>query len=191
MVPAALLLVGGTMSGARSGIGRQGARPDARRSQVRSADWRPTRPRGLRDLPWLTLGVIAVGGVLGALARQGLWTAFRHGSGFDWTTLCINVAGCGLIGVLMTVLTEVRHAHRLAGPFFGVGVLGGFTTFSTYMVTIQRSITSGAPQVGLAYLAATLAGALLATMGGIAFGRLFARPHRRKRGRYSSHEDQT
>ena len=101
--------------------------------------------------------------MLGALARQGIWAAFRRGGGFDWTTLCINVAGCGLIGVLMTILVEVRHAPRLTGPFLGVGVLGGFTTFSTYIVTIQKLITSGSPQSGLAYLAATLAGALLAT----------------------------
>ncbi len=91
-------------------------------------DRRPDRRHGWRAIPWLTPGVISAGGVLGALARQGIWAAFGRGDGFDWTTLCINIAGCGLIGVLMTVLVEVRHAPRLTGPFLGVGVLGGFTT---------------------------------------------------------------
>ena len=175
------------------------SRPDAQPAQVRSADWRPDRRPdrwpAWRAIPWLTLGVISAGGVLGALARQGIWAAFGRGDGFDWTTLCINIGGCGLIGVLMTVLVEVRHAPRLTGPFLGVGVLGGFTTFSTYIVTIQTSITSGAPQTALAYLAATLAGALLATIGGVRFARLFARPHRRTPardgGRATAHRDQS
>ena len=161
-------------------MSKAGSRQDARPHQVRSADWRSERALGFRQIPWLTLSAISAGGVLGALARQGLWAAFRHGGGFDWTTLCINVAGCGLIGVLMTILTEVRHAHRLTGPFLGVGVLGGFTTFSTYIVGIQKLITSGSPQSGLAYLAATLAGALLATYAGVRLTRLLARPRRRQ-----------
>jgi CrcB protein len=144
----------------------------------------PSRARWqqLRRMPWLTLGLIAAGGIIGALARQGLWAVFpRPADGFDWTTLGINVAGCGLIGVLMTVSTEVWHAHRLAGPFLGVGVLGGFTTFSTYIVDIQKSIGAGAPQTALAYLAATLAAALLAVCAGIALTRLIARPYRKDR----------
>jgi CrcB protein len=136
----------------------------------------------LRRIPWLTLGVIAVGGVIGALARQGLWTAFPHRPGaFDWTTLGINAGGCALIGALMTAVTEVRHAHRLAGPFLGVGVLGGFTTFSTYIIEAQKLITSGAPQTGLAYLAVTLVAALLAVYAGVSLTRLLSRAHRRER----------
>jgi CrcB protein len=160
-------------------MSKAGSRQDARPHQVRSADWRSERALRFRQIPWLTLSAISAGGVLGALARQGLWAAFRHG-GFDWTTLCINVAGCGLIGVLMTILTEVRHTHRMTGPFLGMGVLGGFTTFSTYIVGIQKLISSGSPQSGLAYLAATLAGALLATYAGVRLTRLLARPRRRQ-----------
>ena len=159
-------------------MAKAGSRLEARPHQVRSADWRSERPLAFRQIPWLTLAAISAGGVLGALARQGLWALFRHGSGFDWTTLCINVAGCGLIGVLMLFLTEVRHAHRLTGPFLGAGVLGGFTTFSTYIVGVQALITSGAPQIGLAYLAATLAAAVLATYAGVKLARLLGRPHR-------------
>jgi CrcB protein len=126
--------------------------------------------------------VIALGGVLGALARQGLWAVFpRHVGVFDWTTLGINVAGCALIGALMTAITEIRHAHRLTGPFLGVGVLGGFTTFSTYIVDAQRDVIAGAARTGLVYLAVTLAAALLAVYAGASVTRLLGRPHRRER----------
>jgi CrcB protein len=136
----------------------------------------------LRRVPWLTVAVIAAGGVLGALARQGLWAAFPHRAGaFDWTTLGINTGGCFLIGTLMTAITEIRHAHRLAGPFLGVGVLGGFTTFSAYIVDIQKSITTGAPRTGLAYLAITPAAAMLAVYAGVTVTRLVSRAHRRER----------
>ncbi|MGO9144024.1 MAG: fluoride efflux transporter FluC [Streptosporangiaceae bacterium] len=126
--------------------------------------------------------MISAGGVMGALARYGLSAAFPHAPGsFDWVTLWINVTGCALIGALMVLISEVREAHRLARPFLGVGVLGGFTTFSTYIVDIQKSITAGAPQTALAYLAITLAGSLLAVYAGVMLTRLAARRHRKDR----------
>jgi fluoride exporter len=135
-----------------------------------------------RRIPWLTLAVIAAGGVIGALARQGLWAAFPHRPGtFDWTTLGINAAGSALIGALMVAVAEVRHAHRLTAPFLGAGVLGGFTTFSTYIVEVQKSISAGAPQAALAYLAATLVIALLAVYAGATLTRMLSRPRRRER----------
>ena len=157
-----------------------GSRPDAPAAAARTRRRVPWRRIEFRRIPWLTLGVIAAGGVIGALARQGLWAAFPHPpGGFDWTTLGINAGGCALIGALMVAVSEVWHAHRLTAPFLGAGVLGGFTTFSTYIVEIQRSITAGAPQTGLAYLAATLVIALLAVYAGASVTRLLSRPRPR------------
>ncbi len=126
--------------------------------------------------PAAVLGAIAAGGVLGALARAGVQTAFPHPpTGFPWATFGVNVTGCLLIGVLMAVLTA-RPAGPLVRPFLGVGVLGGFTTFSTYAVDAQRTVAAGAPGTALAYLAATVFGALLAVWTGDAVtGRLLAR----------------
>jgi CrcB protein len=62
----------------------------------------------------------------------------------------------------MTLLAEVWTAHPLVRPFFGTGVLGGFTTFSTYAVDIEKLLDAGHPRTGLAYLAATLLAALAA-----------------------------
>jgi fluoride exporter len=120
-----------------------------------------------RPSPWHGQGpvvaVVAVGGGIGATARYGaslLWPT--DATGFPWTTLWVNVVGCFVIGLFMVVITDVWAAHRLVRPFFGTGVLGGFTTFSTYAVDIQRLVDAGHPRTGLAYLAATLCAALTA-----------------------------
>lgn len=123
----------------------------------------PSNRRELRDRPWVVLAVIAAGGVLGAESRYGLQRAFPHRAGaFDWATFGINVSGCLLIGVLMVLVTEVFTAQRLIRPFFGVGILGGYTTFSTYVVDIQKET----PRTALAYLAVTLVAALCAVWAG-------------------------
>lgn len=130
--------------------------------------------------PWTVLGSIAVGGALGALGRYGLAVAWPHTTGqFPWATFVTNVSGCFLIGVLMVVITEVWSAHRLIRPFLGVGVLGGYTTFSTYSGDIQQLVTAGAARVGLLYLAGTVVAALAAVYLGISMTRLATRARRR------------
>jgi CrcB protein len=125
------------------------------------------RPQVPRPSVWRGQGpvvaVVALGGALGAVARYAasLWWPARSG-GFPWTTFGINVVGCAVIGVFMVVITDVWAAHRLVRPFFGTGVLGGFTTFSTYAVDIQKLVDAGRPGTALAYLAATLLAALAA-----------------------------
>ncbi|MFE9188476.1 fluoride efflux transporter FluC [Micromonospora sp. NPDC007208] len=123
----------------------------------------PTDRRELTARPATVLAAIAAGGVLGALARASLQHAVPHPpTGFPWATFAINTSGCLLIGVLMAVLGHLDGGHPLARPFLGVGVLGGFTTFSTYAVDVQQAFVVGAPGTALAYLAATVLGALVA-----------------------------
>ncbi len=126
----------------------------------------PAQRRELAGAPLAILSVISVGGVLGSLARYGLGVAFPHGAaGFPWATFAVNVAGCGLIGVLMVCIDQLG-AHRLVRPFLGVGVLGGFTTFSTYVVEVQEAVAAGAARLALAYLGGTLAAAVVAVWVG-------------------------
>ncbi|MEU2287108.1 fluoride efflux transporter CrcB [Streptomyces sp. NPDC013178] len=109
------------------------------------------------------IAVVAVGGAMGAAARYGASLLWPTATGaFPWTTLTVNTVGCAMIGVLMVLITEVWAAHRLVRPFFGTGVLGGFTTFSTYTVDIQHLVQIDHARTGLAYLAATLIAALAA-----------------------------
>jgi CrcB protein len=109
------------------------------------------------------LVAVAAGGVLGALARYGAQRAWPAGRGdFPWTVLCVNLAGCALIGVLMVLVTERRPVSPLLRPLLGTGVLGGFTTFSTYSVDLQRLLADGRAAQAFGYGAGTLIGAVLA-----------------------------
>jgi CrcB protein len=131
------------------------------------------RRRSRSRLPWDVLGVVSAGGVIGALARYGLGSAVPHRpTGFPWATFTINVSGCLLIGVLMVMVTDVWPGRRLLRPFLGTGLLGGYTTFSTYVVDVQHLLAGGAARTALAYLAGTLLAALAAVQLGIAAARL-------------------
>jgi fluoride exporter len=133
--------------------------------------------------------VISVGGALGSLARYGLTVAWPHRPGqFPWATFVTNVSGCLLIGALMVVMSEVWSAHRLLRPFLGIGVVGGYTTFSTYTVDVQLLVTAGAARTGLAYLLGTLVAALAAAYAGIALTRLATRRHPRRGAARKEHE---
>ncbi|WP_042381085.1 FluC/FEX family fluoride channel [Streptacidiphilus melanogenes] len=108
------------------------------------------------------VAVVAVGGAVGACARYGLGLAWPVApDAFPWSTLVINTSGCAVIGVFMVLITEAWTAHRLVRPFFGTGVLGGFTTFSTYAVDVQRLVDGGHTATGLGYLVGTPVSAML------------------------------
>jgi CrcB protein len=108
---------------------------------------------------------IAAGGALGAVTRYGIGVAWpNRAPEFSWATWTINVTGCLLIGILMAILGRRRPEHHLIRPFLGVGVLGGYTTFSTASVDVLQA----APGTALLYLGTTLIGALVAVWAGTA-----------------------
>jgi fluoride exporter len=122
----------------------------------------------LRHTRWDVLSVVALGGVIGASARFGIEVAWpTPAGGFPWATFLINASGCALIGVLM-VVTEAKFTNRLVRPLLGTGVLGGFTTFSTYAVEVTRLTGASAFRVAVIYFIATPAVALLAVVLGTA-----------------------
>jgi CrcB protein len=120
-------------------------------------------PRQRRELSLAVLAVIAAGGALGALARYGLSELVANGAFAIWV---VNVSGCLLIGVLMALITEVWPNQRYLRPFFGVGVLGGYTTFSTAMVDVRDQVAAGHPGTGLLYLGGTVLAAIVAVTAG-------------------------
>lgn len=141
------------------------------------------------------LPVIALGGMTGASARYAaarIWPT--SDAGVPWTTLGVNVVGCLLIGVLMVFVVEAGGAHPLLRPFAGVGVLGGFTTFSTYSVGTVTLLDAGRPAVALGYWAGTLVAALAAVMVGVAVARAAAtgaaRLRRSRRGYRGRREEE-
>lgn len=110
------------------------------------------------------LPVIAVGGALGSLARYGLghaWPDANHE--LPWTTLSINLLGSLLLGMLVVAVNEIWQPHPLTRPLLGTGVLGGFTTFSTFAVQ-TRTLAAGP---AIAYLLLSVLGGLLAAAAGM------------------------
>jgi CrcB protein len=129
-----------------------------------------------------TLLAVGAGGALGGGARYALLLLAPHGAtGFPWATLTANVTGSFAMGVLAVLVSRAARPHRLVRPFLGVGVLGGFTTFSTYAVDTLGLTGSGAPGTALAYMAATLVGALAAVWAGAALTRALTGPARGER----------
>ncbi|MFC9787833.1 fluoride efflux transporter CrcB [Rhodococcus sp. NPDC127528] len=124
---------------------------------------------------WSLLAVVAAGGALGSLARYGVAQVIPVQAGqLPWATLITNVVGCFLIGVLMVVITEVWTAHRLLRPFLGVGILGGFTTFSTYAVEVRGLLADGHYPLAFGYLAGSVIAALTAALAGVSLTRVAA-----------------
>lgn len=118
------------------------------------------------------LAAISLGGMVGASTRHGLDLLWPTTSGtLPWATLLVNASGCFLIGVLMAVLGEVARPHPLLRSFLGIGVLGGYTTFSTYAVQVDALLREGYPLVALAYLAGTVLAALASVVAGTVAGR--------------------
>lgn len=112
------------------------------------------------------VALVALGGAAGAYARWRVALAAPVGAGaFPTTTFLINVAGAALLGYLVgriPVRDSRSEAVRLA---LGTGVLGGFTTFSTYAVEVARRLPHhGGTAVAYA-LASVLAGVTAAVVG--------------------------
>jgi CrcB protein len=135
---------------------------------------------------WDILLVIAAGGALGSLARWGLSVTVPVATGAaPWVATGIeNVTGGLLLGALMVLILEVWPPNRYLRPFVAVGILGGFTTFSTYMLDAFTLLAAGSVPVAFGYLLGTLLAGLFAVWSGIvvtrAAIRVVARHHRRK-----------
>ena len=108
--------------------------------------------------------LIAIGGGLGSSARYGLGRAWPDaGHTIPLTTLGINLLGSFLLGVLVVAVTETWSAPQLMRPFLGTGVLGGFTTFSTFAVQTHELPAADA----LLYLALSVIGGLVLALAGM------------------------
>ncbi len=104
----------------------------------------------------------ASGGALGALARWGLSLALPSPGGWPWATLLVNHSGCLLLGALLAPLAHRSPQPSWARPFLGVGVLGGYTTYSTFAVEVVDLVDDGAVALAIGYLLASVVGGILA-----------------------------
>jgi len=102
--------------------------------------------------------MVLVGGGVGALMRYiaGMTIAARIGGRFPLGTLVINVTGSFLIGILMPLLTERFQPHPNWRLLLVVGVLGGYTTFSTFEYETFRAVQDGGKWIGLVNVVASV-----------------------------------
>ena len=103
---------------------------------------------------------VALGGAIGALLRWSLGDALPDGSGFPWTTFAINVGGSTLLALLPAV-GAVRRRPVVADAL-GPGVLGGFTTLSTYSEQTRALLDAGRTTTAAVYVLGTLVACLVA-----------------------------
>jgi CrcB protein len=129
---------------------------------------------------------VAVGGVLGALARYAVSVAVPHDqpAAWPWATFVVNLLGCLVLGVVLDVVDartpRWRDAGlaraRLARPFLAGGILGGFTTFSTFSLEAARMVDAGAAGAAAAYAVSSAVLGVLLVLGGRRLGALVAGP---------------
>ena len=137
----------------------------------------PDRPPRRRIEPDV-LAVIALGGVAGATARYAVAQALPTRPGhFPWATFWTNLSGSLVLGFLLVVLIERFRPTRYLRPFLATGILGAYTTMSTYAVETAVLIKDGHAATGLAYgIGSLVPGVALAYAGMVAARRLPARP---------------
>jgi CrcB protein len=118
---------------------------------------------------------VALGGAFGASARYLLdrFVEQRTESVFPWSTFTINVTGCFLIGVVIEQLVDRHHLPAWIRVGLVVGVLGGYTTFSTFSQEIFSLLESSDAGVALAYATASVGAGVLAVYAGTLLGRSF------------------
>ena len=133
----------------------------------------PARPSRLHHpRRWDIALAIAAGGAIGGTMRHAVSGLVPDGNGgFPWGTFLENVSGAFLLAVLVVYLVEVWPPSRYVRPFLATGVLGGYTTFSTFMNEARELVLDGSGVVAFAYVAATLLFGLSATLVGLRLGR--------------------
>lgn len=117
----------------------------------------------------------ALGGALGALARWGVAEALPHRTGaWPWATLLVNLTGCLVLGLLIGLVFARSRSSSWLRPFLGTGVLGGFTTYSAFAVEAVQLADAGRAGTAAGYVAASVAGGVLAAALGLLAGRAAA-----------------
>jgi CrcB protein len=120
------------------------------------------------------VAAIAVGGGIGTVGRYVLSAAVPAGHGFPWAVFAVNVSGCFCLGLLMVYLLEVWPPRRFLRPFLAIGLIGGYTTFSTYAGGVLTLLTSHAFALADAYALSSIVGAIVAVWCGMRAGRAAA-----------------
>lgn len=128
----------------------------------------PMLPRDMKLFLW-----VCVGGAAGSGARYliAVWSLERLGKAFPWGTLAVNVVGCLFLGVLMRIGEKSGPVSPTLLIALTTGVLGGFTTYSSFNFEVFRMVQQGHARTAVAYVLLTLGGGFLASALGYAGAR--------------------
>lgn len=123
------------------------------------------------------LVAVAVGGAVGSLARYLSMTALGHwlGNGFPWGTLAVNVVGSLIMGLLVEASALAWSPGPEVRALLTVGVLGGFTTFSTFSLDVAYLAERHQSGLAAVYVVASVALSLTAIFVGMAMVRQVVR----------------
>jgi CrcB protein len=117
--------------------------------------------------------IVACGSALGGSLRYlvSLWAQARGWTTFPWATLIVNILGCFLITLILTIgaALTMRTSLRL---FLTTGIMGGLTTYSTFDYETTQFFQKGAPLMAFANIGATLVACFVAGLLGIALAKL-------------------
>ncbi|MGC1381926.1 MAG: fluoride efflux transporter CrcB [Candidatus Baltobacteraceae bacterium] len=124
--------------------------------------------------PLLVFIAIGFGGAVGSMLRYGvtLWMVERTGPGFPWHTALINIIGSFFIGVVVAYTQSSIGFSPLISAFATVGILGGFTTFSTFSYDTLTLLSDGANSLAIAYCGGTVILGIFAAALGMAIARI-------------------
>ena len=119
---------------------------------------------------------IALGAAIGANLRYGigLWAAQRFGTAWPYGTFIINLLGCLGIGLLLTLISTRLTLSEPVRLMLVTGLLGGFTTFSTFGYESFSLLSSGNWLPALGYVAGSVVGGLIAVTIGVGLGQWFS-----------------
>ncbi|WP_411818080.1 fluoride efflux transporter CrcB [Hyphococcus sp. DH-69] len=119
---------------------------------------------------WLA---VAAGGAIGAMLRHGVSRLSLHylGPNFPWGTLSVNVVGSFAMGMLIVWLSSREPQSAAMRAFLTVGLLGAFTTFSTFSLDVVSLYRDRTMMIAGAYLFASVILSIGGLLGGLALGR--------------------
>jgi CrcB protein len=126
---------------------------------------------------WQSLLAVLVGGGIGSVIRYVITFAVtqRLGAGFPWWTFIINVTGSLVIGIVAEITqTRLFAGSALLRVFLMTGVLGGYTTFSTFSLDAFTLMREGDQLLAFAYVAGSVVLGIAAAIGGVALVRAFS-----------------
>lgn len=130
------------------------------------------------------VALVFVGGALGTALRAGLEGAFAQPTGWPWATFGINLVGSFVLGLLLERLVRGgadegwRRSVRLG---CGTGILGGFTTYSTFVLEVERLASDGETTIAVAYPLVSVALGLALAVAGMAVASRFTGPREQRR----------